>query len=434
MQRVVGSTAASIAASIETQVTSGTAGPGDVLPTVRDLARKLGVNPATVAAAYRLLRSRGLVSGFGRRGTRVAARPSLPAPVSLAVADGTVDLASGNPDPALLPLLEPALRTLQGGQVLYAPTSEPLLSFAAAEFEADGIPARATAVVNGALDGIERILREHVRAADQVGIEDPSFGGIGALVFACGCVPTPIALDEHGPSPDAVDQALKQGCRAIIVTPRAQNPTGAAITSERAADLRRVLRRRPDVVLIENDYMAPIAGAPIFSLRTGPRQRWAVVRSTSKFLGPDLRVAMMAGDELTISRVRARQALGVRWVSHLLQQVVLALWSDPSSGRRLARAMEIYSQRRRALQAALAGHGLAIRADSGFNVWVPVRDEARVVHALADRGWAVAPGEPFRIRSGPAIRVTASMLEPPDAVRFAGDLAETLRSPGSTPV
>jgi hypothetical protein len=86
------------------------------------------------------------------------------------------------------------------------------------------------------------------------------------------------------------------------------------------------------------------------------------------------------------------------------------------------------------LQAALDGHGIGIRAHSGFNVWVPVRDEARVVHALADRGWAVAAGEPFRIRSAPAIRVTASMLEPPDAVRFAGDLAETLRFSRSTPV
>ena len=434
MLRAAGRSAASIAASVETQLASGAVAPGEVLPTVRDLARKLGVSPATVAAAYRLLRSRGLASGFGRRGTRVAAHPSLPAPVSLAVADGTVDLASGNPDPALLPPLDPALRTLHGGQVLYAPTSEPLLPFAAAEFEADEIPARATAVVSGALDGIERILREHVRVGDHVGIEDPSFGGIVALVSACGCVPTPIALDEYGPTPEAVDHALKQGCRAIIMTPRAQNPTGAAVSAERAADLRRVLRRRSDVVLIENDYMAPIAGAQFFSLRAGPRERWAVVRSTSKFLGPDLRVALMAGDELTISRVRARQALGARWVSHLLQQVVFALWSDPSSGRRLARAMEIYSQRRRALQAALDGHGIGIRAHSGFNVWVPVRDEARVVHALADRGWAVAAGEPFRIRSAPAIRVTASMLEPPDAVRFAGDLAETLRFSRSTPV
>jgi DNA-binding transcriptional MocR family regulator len=430
--RVAGRSAASIAESIETQLASGAAGPGDALPTVRDLSRKLKVSPATVAAAYRLLRSRGLARGSGRRGTRVATRLSPAAPVPLAIADGTVDLASGNPDPALLPPLEPALRTLHGGHVLYGATSEPLLPFAAAEFEADEIPARATAVVGGALDGIERILREHARAGDYVGVEDPSFRGVGDLVYACGCVPTPIALDEHGPAPETMEQALRQGCRVIIVTPRAQNPTGAAITRERAADLRRLLRRWPDVVLIENDYMAPVAGAAFSALRTGPRERWTVVRSTSKFLGPDLRVALMAGDELTISRVRARQALGARWVSHLLQQVVLSLWSDPSSGRRLARAMEIYSQRRRALQAALAGHGIAIRAHSGFNVWIPVSDEARVVHALADRGWAVAAGEPFRIRSAPAVRVTASTLEPPDAVRFAADLAQTLRFSTST--
>ena len=141
----------------------------------------------------------------------------------------------------------------------------------------------------------------------------------------------------------------------------------------------------------------------------------------------------MAGDEVTIARVRARQALGMRWVSHLLQQLVLGLWSDPSSGRRLARATEIYGQRRRALEMALADHGIDARALSGFNVWVPVRDEAHIVRALAGRGWTVAPGERFRIRSSPAIRVTASLLEPLDAARFAADLAEVRRFAGSTP-
>ena len=110
-------------------------------------------------------------------------------------------------------------------------TSQPLLAFAAAEFEADGIPGRAAVVVSGALDGIERILREHVRVGDRVAVEDPSFVGVVDLVSACGCIPTPVALDEHGSNPEAVEQALKQGCRAIVLTPRAQNPTGAAIDS-----------------------------------------------------------------------------------------------------------------------------------------------------------------------------------------------------------
>jgi DNA-binding transcriptional MocR family regulator len=431
---VAGRTAAQIAASLETQMASGLA-PGDQLPTVRGLARKLGVSPATAAAAYKLLRARGLTSGSGRGGTRVAGRPPLWAPAAMQVPDGAVDLASGNPDPALLPPLQRALSAIDpDSRVLYDDTSTDrgLLAFAATEFEADGIPARALAVVSGALDAIDRILREHLRVGDRIALEDPSFPGVIDLVTASGYVPIPFGLDEQGPRADTVDQALARGCRAIVMTPRAQNPTGALIGKERAADLRRVMRRWSEIVVIENDYLAPIAGAPVFPLRTGPKDRWAVVRSTSKFLGPDLRVAVMVGDEVTIGRVRARQALGMRWVSHVLQQLVLALWSDPSSGRRLARATEIYAQRRRALQTALSHHGIDVQARSGFNVWVAVRDEARVVHALADRGWTVAPGERFRIRSGPGIRITASMLEPPDAVRFAADLAQVRRFSGST--
>jgi DNA-binding transcriptional MocR family regulator len=431
---VSGRSAAEIAASLEKRLHSGQVASGDALPSVRNLARQLAVSPATVASAYKLLRLRGLTTGSGRRGTRVAPRPLVRLAAAPQAPGAARDLASGNPDPALLPPLDAALRVLRSDNpTLYgdAPPDKRLGDFASGEFAADGIPSPVTAVVSGALDALDRILREHVRAGDKVAVEDPSFPGVIDLVTSCGCIPTPVGLDDHGPRPDALDQALRQGCRAAVITPRAQNPTGAAIDKTRAADLRRLLRRSPDVVVVENDSMAPIAGAPIFPLRTGPHERWAVIRSTSKFLGPDLRVALMAGDELTVSRVQCRQALGARWVSGLLQQLVLALWSDPSSGRRLARATDIYARRRQALQTALAAQGIAVAARSGFNVWIVVPDEGRVVRALADRGWAVASGERFRLRAGPAIRVTAAMLEPPDAGRFATDLAQVLRGSGS---
>jgi DNA-binding transcriptional MocR family regulator len=154
---------------------------------------------------------------------------------------------------------------------------------------------------------------------------------------------------------------------------------------------------------------------------------WAVVRSTSKFLGPDLRVAVMTGDALTIARVQRRQAIGARWVSHLLQRVALALWSDPSSGRLLARASDTYAERRGALIDALAANGITAHGRSGLNVWIPVREETTTVQALADRGWAVAAGERFRLHSPPAIRVTTAALTPPDARRFAADLAASVR-------
>jgi DNA-binding transcriptional MocR family regulator len=427
--RVSGRTAAAIAASLEQHLHARKRGLGEALPTVRDLAATLHVSPATVAAAYKILRTRGLVAGQGRRGTRVALAPAAAAPLAaLPVPEGAVDLATGNPDPLLLPAVGPALRSIGDDARLYGdqPEQGGLRAFASAEFEADGVPARSVAVLSGAMDAIERVLREHLRPGDAVAIEDPSFPGLIDLIAASGYVAVPFGIDDDGPLPDEVHAAAK-GCLAIISTPRGQNPTGAALSPARAAEVKRILRAFPEILLVENDYAAPVAGARFQTLRADSRRRWVVIRSTSKFLGPDLRVALMAGDDLTVGRVRGRQALGARWVSHILQLLALTLWSDPSSGRRLARAGEIYAQRRLAALAALRERGIEARGVSGFNIWIPLREEAGVVRALADRGWAVAAGERFRIRSAPGIRVTISTLQPADAGRFAGDLSAALR-------
>jgi DNA-binding transcriptional MocR family regulator len=428
--RISGGTAAAIAASIEQRLDAGKHGAGEPLPTVRDLAAILRVSPATVSAAYKLLRARGLVAGHGRRGTRVSpghGSPPFTGPRSIPA--GIVDLATGNPDSTLLPSIGPAFRSIEDDLKLYGdpPDRGRLVAFAASEFDADGVPARSVGVLSGAMDAIERVLREHLRSGDRVAIEDPAFPGLIDLIAASGYVAVPFDTDDDGPVPRSLHAALATGCRALIATPRAQNPTGAALSAGRAADLRRLLRGFPDVVLIENDYAAPVAGVPFQSLRVDGRLRWVVIRSTSKFLGPDLRVALMAGDDLTVGRVRGRQALGARWVSHVLQQLTVALWSDPSSGRLLARAAEIYMQRRLAALAALRDQGIAARGASGFNIWIPIRDESQVVHALSERGWAVAAGERFRLRTPPAIRVTVSTLQPADAGRFAADLAAALR-------
>lgn len=419
--------------SVERGIHAGRAAERAVLPTIRALARDLQVSPATVAAAYRLLRTRGVIAGDGRRGTRVVSRrPTRWAPRGSALPAGAVDLATGDPDPALLPRLDEALRTLDLDTRGYGdePYWRPLVAFASREFEADGIDARSVTVLSGALDAIERVLREHIRTGDRVAVEDPSYPGIRDLVTAGGFVPTPFAVDSEGPVPLAVNEALRHHCRALILTPRAQNPTGAALTRERAAELRRVLRRFPDTVLIENDYAAPVAGAPAVTLADASRAYWAVIRSTAKFLGPDLRVALMAADDLTTARVQGRQALGMRWVSHILQRLTLAVWSDPASGRRLARAADIYRQRRRALVAALGLHAITGSAPSGMHVWIPVADEAEAVSGLAARGWAVAAGERFRVHASPGIRVTISTLAPPATDRFAEDVSVVLRASG----
>lgn len=416
---------------MERAVRAGRAAETGALPPVRDLAATLKVSPATVAAAYKLLRARGLVAGSGRQGTRVVARPETPAaPITPDLPPGTIDLATGSPDPELLPPLGPVLRSLDDEALLYGAETQlaGLVAFAASDLEADGIHARAITILGGELDAIERVLREHAKPGDRIAVEDPGFPGAVDLLKVSGLVPIPYAIDDEGPVPAAFEAALAGRTTAVLVSPRAQNPTGAAIGDARAGELRRILRKCPDTVLIENDAAAPIAGAPPVTLRERSRAAWAIVRSTSRFLGPDLRLAVMAADELTTARVQGRQALGTRWVSRILQRLALSLWSDPAGGRRLARAADIYAQRRNALLAALSSSRVRAHGRSGLNVWIPVRDEARTVRGLADRGWAVAPGERFRIASPPAIRVTTAALTQPDAERFAADVTEILRA------
>jgi DNA-binding transcriptional MocR family regulator len=150
------------------------------------------------------------------------------------------------------------------------------------------------------------------------------------------------------------------------------------------------------------------------------------IRSVSKSLGPDLRLAVVAGDAVTIARVEGRQALGTGWVSYLLQETVAALWRDPGVGRLLAEAAAAYGRRRETLVSELTARGISAVGMSGLGVWVPVPDELSVTSGLLSNGWAVAPGERFRIASPPGIRIGIGTMTPEEAARLAADLSECL--------
>ena len=421
---ISGQGAGGIADSAEAAMRAGRLRPGDRLPPVRELAGRLRVSPTTVASAYRVLRLRGLVTAAGRRGTRVAARPPIAEAGTAAAPEGARELWLGNPDPALLPDLVPVLARLGEVKRLYGePANRPeLLELAAAGFRADHIAADHLAVVGGALDGLERCLGAHLRAGDRVLIEDPGYAAVFDLVAALGLEAVPVGVDDHGPLPGEVERALRGRVAAAIFTPRAQNPFGSAYDGRRVRELGRLLAAHPELLVVEDDHAGPVAGARARSVSQG-RRRWAVVRSVSKSLGPDLRLAVMTGDPVTVSRVAGRQQIGAGWVSHVLQRAVVELWTDRSVARRLERAAAEYARRRGELVAALRRVGLQAHGASGLNVWVPVPDEDAALRRLAAEGWAVAPGRRYRIQAGPAIRISIGSLRDGEAALIAHALA-----------
>ena len=429
---IAGAGAESIAANVEEAISGGALAPGDALPPIRELAGRLGVNANTVAAAYRLLRDRGAVETAGRRGTRVRHRPAT-TPRSLLGLDvpvGARDLSTGNPDPALLPIA--GARMPRASALLYGqpPMSLELIEHSRAALAADGVPADHLAVTSGALDGIERALNAHLRAGDRVIVEDPGWANLLDLLAALGLSAEPVRVDDDGPLVDDMARALRRGARGLIVTTRAQNPTGAALSADRAGALRELLAGRPDdLLLVEDDHCAGISGAPLHPL-AGSTSHWAFVRSASKAYGPDLRLAVMAGDQRTVERVHGRLRLGPGWVSHLLQDFAVSLWSDDHATRLVGLAERQYTDNRVRLCAALTERGLRAQGRSGLNVWIPVPDETVAITRLLSAGWAAAPGTRYRLRAEPGIRITIANLSESEIDPLADAVAEAVLSTG----
>jgi DNA-binding transcriptional MocR family regulator len=432
---IAGRRAADIASSVERAVGAGELSPGQLLPPMRELAERLGVNPNTVAAAYRTLRERGVIETAGRRGSRVRPRPATTGReyLRVEVPEGVRDLADGNPDTALLPSLAEAFAAAarQGDRepVLYGSASvEPELArIARDELDADGVPDGPVAVTSGSLDAIERVLAAHLRPGDAVAVEDPGWGSVLDLVPALGLRLVPVGVDDEGPLADDVRGALEAGARALIVTDRAQNPTGAAVSAARARALRSVLEEHPGTLLIEDDHGHRIVDQPLRPL-AGATHNWAFVRSVAKAYGPDLRVAVLTGDAVTVDRVRGRQRLGPGWVSRLVQRAVVRLWTGGAVDA--AAVAAAYGRRRDALIGALARHGVEAHGVSGMNVWIRVPDETGAVARLLHAGWAVAPGARFRMSAPPGIRITVSALTEEEIGRVAEAVASAVR-PGS---
>jgi DNA-binding transcriptional MocR family regulator len=346
------------------------------------------------------------------------------------------NLAGGNPDPALLPDLRPALAAVaaqlhDGKAVLYgqAGSHPELVSAFAQEFVADGIDPADLMIVGGALDGIARVLDVHLRPGDKVAVEDPCYCGILDLLEACGLQPIPVAIDDRGLRPEKLEPVVRQ-VQALILTPRNHSPTGAALDATRASELREIIDRSPELLVVEDDPAALIADTPMHTIAgRGDRHRWAVVRSVAKSLGPDLRLAAMAADPLTARRVLTAQQATTGWVSHLLQATVHAVLHDPATHGLLAHASATYALRRQALLDALADRAIPAHGRSGLNVWLPVDDEATTAQALQSDGWSMRGGQAFRLASPPGLRITIAALQPDEAAPLADRIADALRGP-----
>jgi DNA-binding transcriptional MocR family regulator len=392
-------TARGVANAVSQAIRDGVLVAGMKLPPIRAMARQLDMSPTTISAAWSMLARSGTIRTEGRRGTTVAEIRSGSARYRQALekqATFELDLSTGIPDPHLLPRLGNALKGLTAatpGSYL----DDPILPGLLEELRADWpYEAEEFAIVDGAMDALDLVMRSLIGFEDRVIVENPTFPLLLDLIEGTGADVIGVPVDDEGLIPAALAEALETAATAVILQPRAQNPTGASLGLVRAEQLAKIVRAS-GVIVIEDDSAGSVSMAAPVSLGRWVPDQVLHVRSFSKSHGPDIRLAALSGPIELMRGINARRQLGQGWSSRILQRILLGLLTDQQSINEVTHAREEYQRRRDAMVAALAERGVRVQGSDGVNIWVPVVDELAAVVRLASQGIGVTPGTPFAV-------------------------------------
>lgn len=405
-----------LATAVSRAVADGALAPGTKLPPIRTVATELALSPTTVSAAWSLLARSGIVATDGRRGTTVLDttvanggryRRALDRPATLAM-----DLSTGVPDEALLPTLGGVLADLERAGTPSSYLEDPVLPELAALLRDDWpYDAEQLTVVDGAMDALDLVTRSLLRFGDRVVVEHPCFPPLIDLLDALSVDVVGVPVDDEGLDPPLLADALKAPVAAVVLQPRAQNPTGVTMSRPRAEELARLLEPTKALV-VEDDSVHGLSSVPALSLGAWLPSRTLHIRSFSKSHGPDLRLAALSGPADLLRALDARRHLGQGWSSRLLQRILVGLLTDPGAVAQVVDAGREYARRRRLLVDALAARQVPVGGTEGMNIWVPVQDESAAIVRLASQGVGVSAGAPYAVlpEAQGFIRVTAGLV------------------------
>ncbi|GAA3144859.1 hypothetical protein GCM10020001_079870 [Nonomuraea salmonea] len=225
-QRIGDPSARGIAAALTDLIREGTVTAQTRLPTVRGLARELGVSSGTVAEAWSELRRHGMIRTDRRRGTVVLGPPDVPRPIRYERLGHwgdrlAIDLTIASPDTALLPPLEAALAAAARADGLndYArATITPRLR--AAVEPTWPFEAQSWLAVGGGYEAVQLLCQTAALPGDRIAIEEPTGARLLDILETIGVQIVPVACDEEGPLPAALAKALKARPVAFVYQPR----------------------------------------------------------------------------------------------------------------------------------------------------------------------------------------------------------------------
>ena len=410
-----------LADAVAAEIANGGLKAGDRLPPQRSFAYERKIAVSTASRVYTELLRRGLVVGEVGRGTFISgeARRGIAAPTEPRGA--RIDLEFNYP---LLPKQSALIaRSLEG---LYRPEA---LDAALRQATSTGTkaarnvtaeyltrqtrdwspkPEQMVFTANGR-QCIAAALAAVVPPGGRCGVEALTYPFIKGIAARLGVALVPLAMDENGVRPDAVQKAHREAhLAALYIQPIIQNPLGITMPPSRRADLLRVVEKL-DLTIIEDLVYGFLDDEP--PLAALAPDRCVVLDSLSKKVAPGLSLGFVVPP----LRLRENVMAAVRsggWTASGFAFAAAQLMMADGTAAELARMKRIDAQQRQKIAVAcLAGFELQTNSKS-YHLWLTLPPHWRsqtFVAAAARRDIALTPSTTFAVSPGHA----------PNAIRLA---------------
>ncbi|MGC3937119.1 PLP-dependent aminotransferase family protein [Roseobacter sp. EG26] len=431
-----------VVASIRNGIETGTLKVGDKLPPVRELAWQLNITPGTVARAYTILTDEGALQAEVGRGTFVA-RPSKTeisdAPLEVDVIphnaeeDGDVyninlfspHLPCVGQDKLVRHLMTKVAQDPPSGVMHYPSRDSARATRQAVVRWLEGTPLgplreKDVVLCHGGQNGISLILQSILEGRKPtVLIEELAYPGFRRAAEMLRADVVPVAMDEDGILPDALEAAAKaHDVQVLCTSPEVHNPTGGFTPVARREEIARVARRH-DFQIVEDDcYRMGVNRAPSYRM-LAPGRGW-YVSSIAKTITPSLRFGFAIAPEGKSTVLRRTAEHGFFGLATPLSDICADLLVHPQIDDLTEETRKAFNRYVQSAVNILGGYDLRWRPDVPF-LWLrlPLGWRAGAFCQAAEaEGVKIRSSEEFVCREARA----------PHAVRMAVNAGVSLKS------
>jgi len=419
---------------IEELIRDGLLAPGTKIPSVRQLARNLGVSKNTISIAYDELAANNLIETRHGSGTYISEQLDVATGVNLDRQELAVEVdefppmrwepyffrseffglplsrsggemirfTQASPDPTMFPLeriKQVASNMLWTPQEFFFDRGHPQGFQGLVEHLEKEMALAGVSMAEGQNDiiltgGFQRaaalVLDFLVQPGQQVAIESPSYSGLLNLLISRRIDYVPIPMDYEGMDTDYLATALSRGqIKAIVTIPTYHNPTGITMSTARREHLLK-LSMQYRVPVIEDDWgrLLHYDGPAAPPLKSMDRGGYVIhIGTFSKVFLPGLRLGWITCPApLGIPLLRAKMGSD-QGDSYFLQVLLYEMIRKGHFTRHLRTSIKEYRKRRDAMCQALDEHlpaGCRYRKpQGGFTIWLELPENIKSMPLLS---------------------------------------------------